>query len=442
MQPPVASVLSRRSFLVGGAVAATAPLLLRVPGAFAGTDDEGSINAFGFPEPDMTGRYTKDITFPVAGSVSWTDTYGACRDGCTRRHEGQDLIGSKLQKLVACVDGTIVSLKYGSTGNALYLRSDSDGWYYAYLHINNDSPGTDDGANPYGWAFASGIAQGVRVRRGQHIAYLGDSGNAEATVPHLHFEIRKPAPSVWDAQAVNPKYSLDAAKPPPATVPPSTFAPWDNATALIRQQYSDFEGRYPDADLLAVRRQQLETGERSPGWLIGALLDGGICQAQAGLVARLYLGFFRRTGDIGNFLTWVDRIRYGVTAVSVADAFAGSAEFRRLYGDLSNAPYVDRVFRNVLGRAPSPEELMYWTDRLNRGLVSRGGLMLNFSEAPINRAKLRTRVQVTLLFALMVRRMPTTAEMDDWVGRLDGGTSNEWLSGFLRGSAAYKQRFF
>jgi len=41
---------------------------------------------------------------------------------------------------------------------------------------------------------------------------MGDSGNAEGTAPHCHFEMRKPASSVWDAQAVNPKYSLEQAR--------------------------------------------------------------------------------------------------------------------------------------------------------------------------------------------------------------------------------------
>ncbi len=443
MQPRVAAVLSRRSFLVGGALAASTPFLLRVPGALAGTGDpDGEVNAFGFPEPDMSGLYTKDITFPVEGTVSWSDTYGACRDGCSRVHEGQDLIGSKLQKLAACVDGTIVELRYGSDGNSLYLKSDLDGWYYAYLHINNDSPGTDDGANPYNWAFAPGIARGVHVRRGQHVAYMGDSGNAEYTVPHCHFEIRKPASSVWNAQAVNPKYSLDAAKPPPPpTMPPSTYNPWDNATDLVNQQYLDFYGRYPDAATLDLRRRQLESGEKTPGWLIVALAEAPACQAQAGFLARLYPGFFQRDADITSFRYWMGRLRTGTSPVAVADSFAQSAEFRRLYGELSNAPYVDRVFRNVLGRPPSPERLMYWTDQLNRGLITRGGLMRACSESDESRLRSHNRITVTLHFALMVLRMPTAAEMAEWVARFDDGISPEWLSNWLRGSTAYKQRF-
>ncbi|MDQ6697729.1 MAG: peptidoglycan DD-metalloendopeptidase family protein [Actinomycetota bacterium] len=220
--------MTRRTFLAAGAATAAAPLLLRIPSAFAGPE---AVTDFGFPPRDQTGRYVKDITFPVAGFVSWVDTYGACRDGCKRHHEGQDLFGKKGQNLIAAVDGTVVVLRHTSSGNSLYLKSDADGWFYSYLHINDDTPGTDDGRNAYSQAFAPHIVQGAHVRRGQVIAYLGDSGNAEATSPHCHFEIRKPASSVWHSQAVNAKYSLLAAKTD-ASSAPSGAAQHSSAVAV------------------------------------------------------------------------------------------------------------------------------------------------------------------------------------------------------------------
>lgn len=136
------------------------------------------------------------IVFPVAGKCSFTDTFGAPRDGGKRKHEGLDIMADKMTPILAVVDGTVGWLCDGtqtSTANGfpyyqLMLHGD-DGNDYFYLHINNDNPGTDDGMGGPEHAYAPGIVNGVRVTAGQVIAYVGDSSNAEDTAPHLHFEI-------------------------------------------------------------------------------------------------------------------------------------------------------------------------------------------------------------------------------------------------------------
>jgi murein DD-endopeptidase MepM/ murein hydrolase activator NlpD len=143
------------------------------------------------------------IVFPVVEPVTYSDTFGACREGCTRRHEGQDLIGHRLFHERSAVDGTVVHMVTtgdGTGGNWLEIR-DAQGRHYNYGHINNDTPGTDDGANPAQWRFAPGIVPGAHVRAGQFVAYMGDSGDAEFTVPHLHFEIRRPDDTAINAWA-------------------------------------------------------------------------------------------------------------------------------------------------------------------------------------------------------------------------------------------------
>src|SRR5437764_13201175 len=138
----------------------------------------------------------RSITFPVDGPVSFTDTFGAPRAG-GRTHQGQDLMGTKLEREVAARDGVITYVKTAGAGaesnggNMLVLR-DSDGWEYWYIHINNDTPGTDDGANPAEWMFAPGIGKGSKVVAGQFLAYMGYTGDAETPGPHLPVEIRQP----------------------------------------------------------------------------------------------------------------------------------------------------------------------------------------------------------------------------------------------------------
>jgi hypothetical protein len=164
------------------------------------------------PAPDPApvpapAQVQRTILFPVAGGASYTDSWGAARSG-GRAHAGQDLMAPKHRPVVAAVDGTVTRVRHsltGLSGNSLTIR-DADGWSYVYIHLNNDTPGTDDGSNRYDLAFADGIRSGQRVRAGEVVGYVGDSGNAESTAPHLHFELHAP-----DGTVVNAYPSLRAA---------------------------------------------------------------------------------------------------------------------------------------------------------------------------------------------------------------------------------------
>ena len=132
------------------------------------------------------------IHFPVEGPVRFREDFGDPRIG--HRHQGNDLMGERMQPLLSTVDGIVTRLvndRPGSTAGNYLVIEDADGWEYRYLHVNNDSPGTDDNTNPAEWRFA--VRAGQRVTPGQHVAWMGDSGNAESTSPHLHFEIRMPS---------------------------------------------------------------------------------------------------------------------------------------------------------------------------------------------------------------------------------------------------------
>ncbi len=148
---------------------------------------------------------TYEMYFPIIGETHYTDTFGAPRPG-GRTHHGVDMIADKMTPVIAVASGTVgwMDDEQGGDCCAMALEHD-DGWESWYIHLNNDTPGTDDGQ---GWGFAPGIEQGVHVRAGQLIGYVGDSGNAEPedVPPHLHFELHQPGGVV-----VNPTPHVDAA---------------------------------------------------------------------------------------------------------------------------------------------------------------------------------------------------------------------------------------
>ena len=59
-----------------------------------------------------------------------------------------------IQPLLAAVDGTVTHFveNHPTAGWGLVI-TDSDGWEYRYYHVNNDTPGTDDGLDDGSWRF-------------------------------------------------------------------------------------------------------------------------------------------------------------------------------------------------------------------------------------------------------------------------------------------------
>ena len=140
--------------------------------------------------PIITISGIPEIIFPVQGGASFRDDFNDPRSG-GRLHEGNDLISPKMTPILAARGGIITSapMTEPSYGYAISIAGD-DGYKYNYLHINNDTPGTNNNQGGPEFAYAPGISQGTTVSQGQNIAWVGNSGNAEATVSHLHFEIR------------------------------------------------------------------------------------------------------------------------------------------------------------------------------------------------------------------------------------------------------------
>jgi len=131
--------------------------------------------------------------------------------------------------LLAAIDG-IVSFNKGGDHNTLSIRG-SGGISVYYYHINNDTPGTNDGAGTAGYAFPPDLRQGQRVRAGQVLAYMGNSGNAEGTSHHLHFELHRngavlnPAPSLRAAVRIGRPLESSSVDAPAAEPPDLTIMP-------------------------------------------------------------------------------------------------------------------------------------------------------------------------------------------------------------------------
>ena len=186
------------------------------------------------PPPPRCSFYY-DMEYPVAGPSATLSVFGAIRDGGDRWHAGVDISARKLTPVVAVHEGVISQVNRNGEGDCCWVAvRHTDGWSSLYTHLNNDLFGTDDGT---GTGIVRGLEVGDPVERGQVIGYVGDSGNAEPGVPHLHFELRTrwgepvdPLPSIQRAARRgvsafgaldNPPYGFDG---PFADVPEDDVA--------------------------------------------------------------------------------------------------------------------------------------------------------------------------------------------------------------------------
>ena len=111
--------------------------------------------------------------FPVYGPVSFTDTYGAPRAAVTWHH-GEDIFAPLGAPILAVADGTVFSVGWNDIGGYRFWLRDRQGNQFYYAHLSAFSPLAVDGRD---------------VKAGDVIGFVGNTGDAQGTPYHLHFEI-------------------------------------------------------------------------------------------------------------------------------------------------------------------------------------------------------------------------------------------------------------
>jgi murein DD-endopeptidase MepM/ murein hydrolase activator NlpD len=139
----------------------------------------------------------RPLVVPVPGTQpgQLRDMYNE-RRGASRAHEAIDILAPRGTPVVAVDDGTIAKLFLSKPGGLTVYHFDPQGrlaYYYAHLD-----------------RYAEGLKEGMAVRRGQVIGYVGVTGNAPPGAPHLHFAVFRlgPLKQWWRGEAVNPYPAL------------------------------------------------------------------------------------------------------------------------------------------------------------------------------------------------------------------------------------------
>ncbi len=132
------------------------------------------------PPPDVDPELTDaGYVFPVYGPASTSDSFGAPRT--TTWHHGVDIFAPLGAPVLAVADGTLFNVGWNDVGgNRLWVRDGAGNEFY-YAHLSAYSPLAREGA---------------AVKAGDVIGFVGTTGDAAGTPPHLHFEIH-PRELLW-----------------------------------------------------------------------------------------------------------------------------------------------------------------------------------------------------------------------------------------------------
>lgn len=163
-----------------------AAVLVLAAGCLAASDPEGE---------RLLAQRT--LVVPVEGVApnSLRDMFDEKRGG-SRPHEAIDILAPRGTPVMAVDDGHVAKLFLSKPGGVTVYQFDEAGrlaYYYAHLE-----------------QYAPGLKEGMKVRRGQLLGYVGVSGNAPPGAPHLHFAVFRLGPEKqwWKGAAVNPYEAL------------------------------------------------------------------------------------------------------------------------------------------------------------------------------------------------------------------------------------------
>ncbi len=147
------------------------------------------------------------FAFPVADPHSFASTFGAPRSG-GRLHQGNDIFAPYGTPTPAAERGVVGKMGTDTLGGIKLWITGESGTSYYYAHLS---------------AFAANVVNGTVVEAGDVVGFVGDTGNAKGTSPHLHFEIHPsngpaidPYPVLKAADDATRQASQQAAAPPAA----------------------------------------------------------------------------------------------------------------------------------------------------------------------------------------------------------------------------------
>ncbi|MGQ0521539.1 MAG: peptidoglycan DD-metalloendopeptidase family protein, partial [Actinomycetota bacterium] len=290
--------------------------------------------------------------FPVGGRATFTDDWWFPRFvPAVHLHEGSDIFAPYGTPARSPADGVLVQTFNPVGGLSAYVHQ-TDGTYFYLAHLSR---------------YEAGQVSGQAVRAGDVIGYVGDSGNARGSSPHVHFEVHprgrgpvnpKPLLDAWLAEALGAVPRVVAEAAPRLASRAAAVAPEEQDLVVVGHSALGGGGGYGDVavvgDTALVARGTLDPG--APG------ADPAACQGSVSVVdlaepdrpaeaAAIDLPPGQRVEDVAGMAVRSPAFTGDLAALVVAPCQADGATGIAYYD------VTDRERPRLLGRVAHPREL-------------------------------------------------------------------------------------
>jgi hypothetical protein len=159
---------------------------------------------------------------------------------------------------------------------------------------------------------------------------------------------------------------------------------------------------------------ELENGRITRAELVYKLISSDEYRDIVSTVGRFYLGCLNRLPDADGLAGWTGYLRGGHSAQELAQGFANAPEFQQQMAGLTNAGFVQQLYRGVLGREADAAGLAGWTTLLDTAQFSRTNLLEAFIQSQEAVDRFDPDVRTYLHYLAFLQRSPSAGELAVW----------------------------
>jgi alpha-tubulin suppressor-like RCC1 family protein len=191
-------------------------------------------------------------------------------------------------------------------------------------------------------------------------------------------------------------------------------------TTFVELGYQGLLRRPVDAAGQAFWAGQLSGTQITRPGLIYRLIGSGEYSQIVAPVFRFYGGCLGRQPDASGLAGWTGYIRAGHTLGEVAQGFVASSEFQTRTAALTNAAFVQQLYRDVLGREADPSGLTGWATSLDAGQLTRTDILYGFVQSAEAQERFAPDIRTYLHYLAFLQRYPSAGELRVWSTYLTG----------------------